>query len=712
MANSPTIVLDPNPTPPAPPATHLPPVTLNPNPTPPVTPPDFGGPEPSITEKLKSVGAKVVKAAGTSLEAVRQARSNAAQKINDAIVNRIPNFSTMPKETQDNIRFLAGQGMGLYSGGLLMPGPADVSNDAQHPLESIVPPFVPGEEGEQALREQGEINLANRKASQVPEAKTTHPTEINLVKQADGSFVFPKSLPEHVSFESVGGKEVAPPPKSAPVSPKTLEPDTDIPHQAGYVYHATNEERLHDIADSGLQTHKPREYTDQSAWPDGSVEKRSYFTPNPNSAYQFSPEEGKPVLLRMQQDPAIHKPESTGDIYAKKTIPAQKLQVLGDDNQWHPVSNTVAQEQEENGKLSVPATSKFELAPTGVMKIPDRLLPEGWKPQDVLEHELAHTVIARIHGFNPEEVISHNSARHGVNGAIASTQFDPDDVGLEPNGTMPPENIETHLPRIIDLLMAGGAANEAYGGIPHLTNSGMDGDNYMSLRMLLKDVGMNPMEADDYMETAFGRTKAILENPQIKSIIQDAAKTREAKLDPTLHYSAARVREITSEAVKAHESYNQANIGSNAPNGTENVPGAKTPVEAKVAVPTTKIEEVETPPDWLNTGNFLRLKLGIPRDESISTNVPISQLAISKEDFNDTSSDIAKKQGSRTKGPVSVFYDVDHKQFLVEDGMHRVVEAYRKGQTTIPAKLWSGYSDYIANVRPESRMDLSPTRYR
>jgi hypothetical protein len=104
---------------------------------------------------------------------------------------------------------------------------------------------------------------------------------------------------------------------------------------SGYVYHATNAERAYDIADGYMQTHKPSEYTDQDSWPDRSTEKRSYFTKNAGSAYQFSPEEGQPVLLRMPYDEKIHKTESTGDIYTTKKLPSNKFEVLGDDDNWH-----------------------------------------------------------------------------------------------------------------------------------------------------------------------------------------------------------------------------------------------------------------------------------------------------------------------------------------------------------------------------------------
>jgi hypothetical protein len=121
--------------------------------------------------------------------------------------------------------------------------------------------------------------------------------------------------------------------------PHKLESNSQIPHQPGYVYHATNLERAHDIAQSGkLDVHKPSYGTDQEVWPDGTTEKRSYFSKNAASVWHFAPEEGKPVILRTVHDPAIHKTESTGDIYATKKVPAERLEILGNDKQWHPIS--------------------------------------------------------------------------------------------------------------------------------------------------------------------------------------------------------------------------------------------------------------------------------------------------------------------------------------------------------------------------------------
>jgi hypothetical protein len=123
-----------------------------------------------------------------------------------------------------------------------------------------------------------------------------------------------------------------------------LNKDHNIPSDEGYLYHATNAERAHDIAESGLDVHKPSYGTDQDVWPDGSAANRSYFTKNASQAWHFAPEEGQGAILRMKQDPNVHFKESgTGDFYSKTKIPSTKLDVLGDDKQWHPLASLTKQ---------------------------------------------------------------------------------------------------------------------------------------------------------------------------------------------------------------------------------------------------------------------------------------------------------------------------------------------------------------------------------
>ena len=106
-----------------------------------------------------------------------------------------------------------------------------------------------------------------------------------------------------------------------------------------YVYHATNHERLHDIADAGkLKTHKPHEFTDQSSWPDGAREKRAYFSHSPSIARNFAPEEGHAALLRTKRTPKIRRESGTSDHYSREPISAKDLEYLHESGAWHPVA--------------------------------------------------------------------------------------------------------------------------------------------------------------------------------------------------------------------------------------------------------------------------------------------------------------------------------------------------------------------------------------
>jgi len=129
---------------------------------------------------------------------------------------------------------------------------------------------------------------------------------------------------------------------AAPRGGKRVEParlKEGLKGDPGYAYHATNAERLYGIAASGrLNTHRPHEFTDQSAWPDGLTERRSYFMPGPERVWQFAPEDGTPVVLRTKRGDHIFS-ESTGDLFARKPIESEQLEYLGGDGAWHPVAN-------------------------------------------------------------------------------------------------------------------------------------------------------------------------------------------------------------------------------------------------------------------------------------------------------------------------------------------------------------------------------------
>jgi hypothetical protein len=94
-----------------------------------------------------------------------------------------------------------------------------------------------------------------------------------------------------------------------------------------------------------LRRHRPHEFTDQQVWPDGSTERRNYFTPTAEHTWQFAPEEGNPVLLRMQREGHPIRSESgTGDLYSTKDVPAKRLEALiegGEGGSWTPLHKDI-----------------------------------------------------------------------------------------------------------------------------------------------------------------------------------------------------------------------------------------------------------------------------------------------------------------------------------------------------------------------------------
>lgn len=133
----------------------------------------------------------------------------------------------------------------------------------------------------------------------------------------------------------VGSRVPALPTALSSVAPKRLP--QGLKGETGFAYHATNQDRLNEIARSGeLRVHRPGDFTDQGVWPDGSREMRAYFGASPEHLWQFAPEEGTPVILRARLDKEL-KREDTGDLYARKPISSQRFEYLGQDDAWHPV---------------------------------------------------------------------------------------------------------------------------------------------------------------------------------------------------------------------------------------------------------------------------------------------------------------------------------------------------------------------------------------
>lgn len=115
----------------------------------------------------------------------------------------------------------------------------------------------------------------------------------------------------------------------------------DLEADPAYAYHATNLERAGDVAGSRLKPHGPSHGTDQEAWPDGSTDKRIYFTDKPATAWQFAPEDGRPALLRVARSSVKLKKESTGDLYLTKSVSAGNIEMLTTEG-WRLVAQQTA----------------------------------------------------------------------------------------------------------------------------------------------------------------------------------------------------------------------------------------------------------------------------------------------------------------------------------------------------------------------------------
>lgn len=116
-----------------------------------------------------------------------------------------------------------------------------------------------------------------------------------------------------------------------------VPPSRSTPSEAGYVYHATNEDRAFSIASEGLLPHEPWDFTDQDAWPDGETAPRVYFSPNAGHVWAFAPEDGRPVLLRAPAS-VVTGGDGTGDVFSTSPVPADVLEIHTDTG-WAPLTS-------------------------------------------------------------------------------------------------------------------------------------------------------------------------------------------------------------------------------------------------------------------------------------------------------------------------------------------------------------------------------------
>jgi broad specificity phosphatase PhoE/ribosomal protein S18 acetylase RimI-like enzyme len=107
-------------------------------------------------------------------------------------------------------------------------------------------------------------------------------------------------------------------------------------------------------------------------------------------------------------------------------------------------------------------------------------------------------------------------------------------------------------------------------------------------------------------------------------------------------------------------------------------------------------QDVQFSPKGLNADVIEKLRQGVDRNEPITVSVPLSALSVGKNAYAVTLQNIRSGRGSKTEGEPLIAYNPNTGKAIVEDGMHRIVQAAEAGETKLPVKIHSQYSDYTA----------------
>lgn len=167
----------------------------------------------------------------------------------------------------------------------------------------------------------------------------------------------------------------------------------------------------------------------------------------------------------------------------------------------------------------------------------------GLDTKAILNHELAHAVMAHMAGLEPLDVISseHPEARPGTVAALRVAW--PQDMVKGPNGVIEPKALREHLPDVLAMYLAGGAANELYDGIKFEDNKALWGD-FQGVKDTLDLLGLSTEEKDRFIEWGRTRAMATLADSNVSDLINEFSDTRERGLPESHHYSAIRMFEF------------------------------------------------------------------------------------------------------------------------------------------------------------------------
>ena len=192
-------------------------------------------------------------------------------------------------------------------------------------------------------------------------------------------------------------------------------------------------------------------------------------------------------------------------------------------------------------------------------------------------------------------------------------------------------------------------------------------------------------------EGASELTRLIADSPKVQSALNRlATATGDGRFRADNLQNSPRFKQLLQE--HREQTPTAGGIGATNRAGLER--GVNKAIEAR-----SELSNAKRASDWKPKD----IEKGIPRSEPQKVTVPISDIRINKRSLEGAQRNIANGKGTKSKGPIELFYNTDNGQVLVEDGHHRLAKAITNGEKTVPATIWSGYSDTIPNVADEDR---------
>jgi hypothetical protein len=205
----------------------------------------------------------------------------------------------------------------------------------------------------------------------------------------------------------------------------------------------------------------------------------------------------------------------------------------------------------------------------------------GLDTKAILNHELAHAVLAYMAGFEVHDIISGEHVAASPQTIAALRVSLPEDLVKRSDGTLEPKGLKERLPDVLSMYLAGAAANELYDGVKIEDNKALGAD-LREVKDALDLLGLSEEEKDKFIEWGITRAKATLSDPEVENLINEFSDTRERGLPESHHYSVIRLMEF-KDRLDSLRGKNANNPEGTHGVGTEHNPAGESNRETSVA---------------------------------------------------------------------------------------------------------------------------------